>query len=300
MGRAAGVGSGALSGAGSGALIGSAVPGIGTAIGAGAGALAGGLAGWFGSSGNDDQEEYQRQLAAQRAQSKAAQYGYLDQMQGPQVTDATRRRIAALQDQSKASSLVEDPYFQGQRAQLVQGGQQALSSVDNAHNTYGTTGGFSNQGSQHDVMDRLSGQLSQLGQQSVALKDQKANQAAQMEQGIVDAQTAFKDAQLRARMAIESGDSAAASEAINQAFQAKQKMNESNRSAMGSALGGVAQAAGTYAGANKYNPNTSGGDAYAHSGANSGLASDSFDNWNSAPQQLDQNMPWSQKRRMNA
>lgn len=249
--KVAGTAMGALSGAGTGAAIGALGGPAGIGIGATVGALGGGLAGWFGS-GDDDEAAYEQQQSAQRAQSKAAQYNYLNQMQAPVVSDATRRRIAALNDESKASSLVEDPFFQGQRATAVQGGQQALSSVGNAHAAYDTTGGFSNQGSQQDVYDRLSSQLSQLGQKSIELKDQKSQQAATMEQGIADAQTAFQNAQLRARMAIESGDSAAASAALKDAFSAKQAMDAANRQTIGAALGGAAQAAGTFAGANRY------------------------------------------------
>jgi hypothetical protein len=221
----------ALSGAATGAMLGTALPGVGTAIGAGLG----GIAGWL-MGGDDDQEEYQKQVADQRARSKAAQMGYVDSMQGPTLSDSMRRRIAALEDESKATPLVEDPYFQGQRATAVQGGQKALSQVDNAHAAYGTSGGFSNQGSAQDAYDRLSGQLAGLGEASTKLKSQKADQAAQMQQGILDAQTAFHNAQAQARAAIEAGDSATAMQAINAAYAAKQKESELNQQMMGSLL----------------------------------------------------------------
>lgn len=249
--KGASAATGALSGAGSGALIGSAIPGIGTAIGAGIGAIGGGIAGLFGG-GDDDTQKYLDQQNALREQTKQNQLGYLGQLQAPTVSDATRRRITALEDESKPTSLVEDPYFQGQRATLVQGGQQALSSTDNAHAAYGTTGGFSNQGSAADIYDRLGGQLAQLGGQSAQLKDQKANQAAQMQQQIQDSQTAFQNAQIQAKIAIESGDSASASAAIQAAMQAKAAYNAANQQMLSAGLGGVAQAAGAYAGANKF------------------------------------------------
>jgi hypothetical protein len=196
----------------------------------------------------DDQEKYQDQQRQLREQAKQTQLGMLNQMQGPQLTDAAQRRIKALEDESQHTSLAEDPYFQAQRAQLVQGGQQALSSTQNAHAAYGTTGGFKNQGSAADIYDRLSGQLAQLGQKSTELKDQKAQQAADIQQQFADSQLAFQNAQTKARIAIESGDSAAASQALAEAFNAKKAIDQAQMKMIGGMVGAGATAAGALVG----------------------------------------------------
>lgn len=230
----------ALSGAGSGAVAGSALGPIGTGV----GAVVGGLAGWLSGDGGDNEEEKAKALAAERQKGKDTQYALLNSMQAPVQTASTAARIKALEDQSKSSSLVEDPYFQAQRAGLVQGGQQALSSVNNIDKGQGISGGFSNAGSASDIYDRLSGQLSQLGQNSVNLKDQKATQAAQMQQNFADAQSAFANAQIQAKMAIEAGDSASAMAAIQDAYEAKQKMQDNDSKMLSSGLAGIASLAG--------------------------------------------------------
>lgn len=239
--KAIGAGTGALSGAAAGSAI---MPGIGTGI----GALIGGLGGFFGSSDDDLEAQYQQQMAQERAQAKAAQYAALGTMQAPSLSDATKARIAALEDQSKATSLAEDPYFQAQRAGLVQGGQQALSNIANTQRAQGTTGGFANQGSIGDAYDRLSAQLSGLGQQSINLKDQKAQQAASMQQQFLDSQNAFANAQARAKMAIEAGDSQGAASAIQEAYKARTQSQNQQNQALGQMFGGVLQGAGSYLG----------------------------------------------------
>ncbi len=221
--------SGGLSGAASGASIGSAIPGIGTAIGAGLG----GLFGLFGGGNGPDPDELQRQLEQKRQQSKQAQFALLDQ----QMTPMMQNRIKALNDQSQAGPLATDPYFQGQRALAVQGGQQALSGVQNVNRAQGISGGFSNTGSINDVYDRLGGQLADLGGQSAALKDQKAQQAAELQQN-------FQNYQTQARMAIESGDYQAAQQALQAAFDTKQKIADAANQNQSSVLGGLAKTAG--------------------------------------------------------
>lgn len=189
----------------------------------------------------DANQQSQKDLIDKSTQD---QYNYVNQMQGPTLTDATQRRLKALDDQSQPGELSQDPYFQASRAQLVQGGQQALSGVQNRQAAYGTAGGFTNQGSVNDVYDRLGSQMAQLGQQSVALKDQKANQAAQLRQQFNDAQTAFSNAQTQARMAIADGNTQKALAAMQAAYAAKEAITQAQLKMVGTGI----QAAGTIAG----------------------------------------------------
>lgn len=189
----------------------------------------------------DANQQSQKDLIDKSTQD---QYNYVNQMQGPTLTDATQRRLKALDDQSQPGELSQDPYFQASRAQLVQGGQQALSGVQNRQAAYGTAGGFANQGSVNDVYDRLGSQMAQLGQQSVALKDQKANQAAQLRQQFNDAQTAFSNAQTQARMAIADGNTQKALAAMQAAYAAKEAITQAQLKMVGTGI----QAAGTIAG----------------------------------------------------
>lgn len=211
------------------------------------------------------EEEKQRRLAAARAAQKQMQLGLLGQMQGPQVSDAQKLRIKALQDESKDSPLVSDKFFQADRANLVQGGQQALSGVQNTQRAYGTEGGFSNQGSINDVYDRLGSQLAGLGQQSASLKAQKRDSAAEMQQAITDAQVAFTNSQLRAKQAIESGDYEEAQRALEQAYaahdeiqrrkdQAVQEAGDKGLGRLGSVVGSVVSGAAKAASAMSGNP----------------------------------------------
>lgn len=202
------------------------------------------LAYFQGKDAEERDDNYRADQERLRQQNKTTQYGLLNQMQGPQVSDATRLRIKALQDESRPTSLVEDPYFQAQRATVVRGGQQALAGVQNAQRAQGNSGGFSNQGSMADVYDRLGGQLAGLGQQSAEMKSQKADRAAQMEQEIANSQIAFQNAQTKARMAIESGDAAAASQALAEAFQAKQAADAAQRQMYAGIIGTAATAGG--------------------------------------------------------
>lgn len=253
-------GIGAVSGAATGTAI---APGIGTLIGGGLGFLSGLLGGDDGPS-----EEELQQMRELQAQKKARQLNAVNSMQAPTMSDSTRARIKALQDESRPTSLVEDPYFQGQRAQVVQGGQQALSSVQNANRAQGTSGGFSNQGSINDVYDRLSGQLSNLAQNSAMLKDQKAQQAADMEQAYQDALTTFHNQRMQALQAIEEGDSDFAMQMLQNAMDTRQKIQEMDGNRIGTAMGGLATLASPAAAALKGTGETSkvvastGGNAY--------------------------------------
>lgn len=231
---------------GTGAATGAAAGGPwGAAIGAGVGALS---TLWGDDNAQEAQDFIDKQNAARLA-AKQQQMGLLDTMQAPAFSSSMENRLKALEDESKAGPLVADPYFQGMRDTVVRGGARNLAGVMNRQNATDTSGGFSNTGSIQDVYDRLGGQLSQIGAQSMALKAQKADQVAQARQGMADAQQVFQNKMVQARMAIEAGDAAAAQQAMAEAYAAKkQAENASTQLMLGlgtSALGYAAKAGGS-------------------------------------------------------
>lgn len=199
-------------------------------------------------SGSDDKrkalEDAQWQAADERKRSKAAQLAYVDQLQGPTVSDATSRRIAALESESRDRALAEDPLYQGQRSQLLSGGQQLQSGIENKDIGYGVRGGFSNIGSTADVQDRLGAQLATLAGQAQATRERKRDASAELQQKIQDAKTAFTNSQIQARAAIEAGDSQGALMAIQNGYAAQAAISEAERQMNASLIG----AAGTIAG----------------------------------------------------
>jgi hypothetical protein len=200
-------------------------------------------------SGADDARDSEKKMQGdiwdQRQINKNKQYDLLGGMQAPQMSPEMDRRLKALEDDSKPGPLVSDPYFQGQRAAVAQGGQQALSSVGNRRAAYDTSGGFSNQGSISDIYDRMGSQLAQVGAQSAQLKDQKSQVAAQARQAFTDSQVAYNNAIQQAKMAIESGDSQLAMQAISAAYQARENAANAQRQMTGQllAIGGQIGAA---------------------------------------------------------
>jgi hypothetical protein len=188
---------------------------------------------------------YTAQQNQMREANKRRQYALLGEMKRPGLSEAAERRIKALEMESDTSKpLVEDALFQGDRAQIVQGGQQALSSVQNTQRAHGTSGGFANQGSVADVYDRLGSQLADLGQKSRHVKEQKRDTAAQARQDAMDAQIEFDNAQTQAKMAIEQGDYEAFSAALAQAQAARDRISQAQTQAFGAVLGAGAQVAG--------------------------------------------------------
>lgn len=185
--------------------------------------------------------EEQRRL---REQAKAKQYEYLGQMKGPQVAEATRRRIAALEEDAKDRPLVEDKYFQGQRAAAVQSGQQALSGIQNKQKAAGVSGGFSNVGSTQDAYDRLSGQLANIGSQAQERRAGARDMAAEAQQGIEDQNLEFFNNQLKAKMGIESGDYQSAMDGLNSYYGAQQKNRDRNANTRGQYASGLLSAFG--------------------------------------------------------
>ena len=179
-----------------------------------------------------------------RQQNTADQLRYLEGLQAPEVSPQVQRRIAALSEQSQDRPLVTDPYFQGQRAQVVQGGAQALAGVANQQQGRGVRGGFQNTGSIQDVYDRLGTQLANVGQNAAQRRDAAAQQAAEMDQAILDKRIEFDNAKVRAQMAIAAGDSAGAQSALQQAYQAQTQIDKMERQF----YGGVMQVGGTIIG----------------------------------------------------
>lgn len=174
-------------------------------------------------------DEYQRQQAEARRASKEQQLSLLGQMRGPQVTPQMEARIRALEEQSKPQPLATDPYMQAERTQLVSGGARELASVQNKQRAYGVEGGYRNIGSAADIYDRLGTQLAQLAQRQSEMKDVKAQQAAQLRQGIADAKIAYENSLVQARMAIEAGDAQAAQQAMAQAYAAREQIKNNTR-----------------------------------------------------------------------
>jgi len=187
------------------------------------------LGDYFGvpNQGKKRAEKYQWDAGEDRKKAKEKQLELNRTLRSstmPTFSPEMETRLKALQDESAPGELSQDPYFQGQRAIAVQGGQQALSGVQNHQGAYGTSGGFSNQGSIQDVYDRLSGRLAGLAQDSANLKSQKADRVAESRQHMADLRRAQESAFIRAQMAIESGDAAASQAALAQAFDAKEKI----------------------------------------------------------------------------
>lgn len=197
------------------------------------GGVPGALIGKFGfddpADQQDAQDELQTALGRARATSKQQQTDQWNSMQAPSFAPQMEARLKALESQSQDRPLIEDPYFQGQRAQLVNGGRAALSNVENRQSATHTQGGFSNVGSMNDIYDRLGGQLAQLGGQAQQLRDQKASTAAQARQGMLEAQTQFENSRKQAFAALAAGDGAAAQAALQNAFQAKQQIMQNQQ-----------------------------------------------------------------------
>lgn len=187
---------------------------------------------------------FQAKQNAQREKWKQTQYNLLGQRKRPELTPQQQARIAALENESKLN-LIEDPAFQSQMRQATSGGAQALSSIQNQQAASGATGGFANQGSIADVYDRLGVDLANLAQDQTAYKEQKRDVAADMRQDAADAQIAFDNAINEAKLAIEAGDNAAVSDAMNRAYAAQEQIESRKRN---SAVGAVGMIAGAYTG----------------------------------------------------
>lgn len=157
---------------------------------------------------------------AERKRWKALQYDMLGKKQAPTLSPQQEARIKALESESQLK-LHEDPAFQTQMRMATGGGAQALSSIQNKQAASGATGGFANQGSMADVYDRLGTQLAGLAQNQTQYKERKRDLAAEARQNFADAKIAFENAQIDAKMAIESGDHAAVSDAMNRLYAAQ-------------------------------------------------------------------------------
>ena len=200
----------------------------------------------FGIGSKKRLEEQIAAQNAQRAGAKQVQYDLLGQKKGPVTSPEMEARIKALEEESKAQPLVTDPYFQGQRSKIVRGGAQELAGVAGKQQGYGVSGGFQNIGSISDIYDRIGGQLAGLGESQANLKSQKAQAVADMRQGIAEAQLVYDNAIVQAKMAIEAGDAAAAQDAMNRAFAAREQVeNNKKQMIMGIANLGVAAVSGS-------------------------------------------------------
>jgi hypothetical protein len=225
-------------------------------------------------------ERFQAEQKKQREESKQRRLAALGGLQGPQVGEQSKARLAALQEESKApidtsyfdkgvfqGPLSQDPRLQAERAQAVTGGASALANVQNTQRATGASGGFRNIGSVSDIYDRLGAQMAQLSgraydlnrqteaqkmqyvQGETARREAKRAEAAALEQSAIDAQLAFQNAQARARDAIEAGDDAAAMQATLEAYQARQAGIDADRKLKMGIVGGAIQGGATALGA---------------------------------------------------
>jgi len=165
--------------------------------------------------------------------SKAA-FGAIDAQQGPSMTKQSIARLKALDSESQASSLAEDPLFQGDRARMVSGGANALAGLgyDRKMSRLGT-------GSVQDVYDRLGVQLSQLGQQSRGVKEAKRDVVADSYQAFADAEKNFANARKNAEAAVITGNLDQAYGLIQKAADAEAKMRRSQEEFQNKILGEI-------------------------------------------------------------
>jgi hypothetical protein len=211
--------------------------------------------------------EYERTALEDKAKNTTSSIqGLINAQQAPgnapTLDPYNEKRLKALEEEAAPKSLIEDPLFQGQRAQLVQGGQQALSSVQNKQKAMGVTGGFQNVGSVADIYDRLSGQLAGLGESATKTREAKRDTVAQERQGLLDRQRQYADSQIafenqrkEALAAAERGDYEMAMQMYQLAEQSRQQMQaleQASRAAdkqmLGSVIGGLGTAAGSIMG----------------------------------------------------
>lgn len=209
---------------------------------------------WRYSANEDTLDSLQKAMLQNRRRKDT--YSLLGQQKRPTLAPEMERRIRALEDESKPTSLVEDPFFQADRAKLATGGRQALASVENTQKAEGNSGGFSNQGSVTDIYDRLGAEMATLGQRSTELKSKKADTAAQARQGLLDAQVNFDNVMTQAKLAYETGDVDQIMAAIDRAAQVRAEKERAEKQFWGSLLSGVltagiAPAIGAISGAGK-------------------------------------------------
>jgi hypothetical protein len=187
-------------------------------------------------------------IRSAQERSKQAQLSLLDQMRSPQMSQQMETRLRALDADAQDKPLSQDPYFQGQRAQLVSGGRQALAGVQNNERAQGVSGGFRNIGSVSDIQDRLGTQLAGLGQQAAERRSKASDLAATSRQDFLNSQIAYENSIRQAKIAIEQNDAAGAQQAINMAYQARNAAIESQKKALGQIYGTAATVAGAVAG----------------------------------------------------
>lgn len=197
-----------------------------------------------GKKAQREADAYGAATAANRAISRQNQLNLLGQLKGPSVTPQQEARIKALEEESRFTML-NDPAFQAAQQRATRGGAASLAAVQNRQAATGTAGGFQNVGSMQDVYDRLGLELAEIGQAQQMYKEQKRNTAADMRQGIADAQIEFENAKTNARMAIEAGDAQAAQQALAQAYAAKQAIQNRTQQLV---LGGAGLAVGAFTG----------------------------------------------------
>jgi len=183
--------------------------------------------------------DFQNRILQKQDQSKQAQLQTVGSMKAPVMSEATQARINALKQESQAVPLSQNASFQGDRANLVQNARQEVGGVQNKSKAYGVSGGFSNVGSVQDNYDRLSGQLSSLGQQAKQRQLDSGSEAQSLEQQMADRQIDFQNEQAKLRLAIEQGDLQSAQAAYERLVALKTGSNTAGAAETGKLIGQV-------------------------------------------------------------
>jgi hypothetical protein len=172
-------------------------------------------------------------------QQAAARGAYRNNVSG--LLSGMDSRIKALDDEGNSTTpLSQDANFQGQRAQLVSGGQQLASGIQNRQRAAGVSGGFANTGSIQDAYDRMGSQLAQLGGQQQQFRAERRDAADQM-----------RNSQMQGRMSLEQGDLEGSLEGLRNALEIQQRNKENKRQFWGGIASGVLSAAGSAAAGGK-------------------------------------------------
>jgi hypothetical protein len=156
------------------------------------------------------QREYEKQAEEARKRKKDLQLQGIDQLQAPGQSEATKRRIAAMEAESGAPTdtsfydtelgnlaqrkanvyqgpASQDPLYAAKQLQLARQGAQGVAGVMNRQAQAGLTGGFQNVGSAQDIQDRLAGATASLAQDQEQFREgqrtQLENQRLAMAQG---------------------------------------------------------------------------------------------------------------------
>ncbi len=208
-----------------------------------------------GASGNrSDTDRTYNQLEAIRNENTKKRLGLYDDIEGPKMSQGYSSRLKALQEMQKDVPLSQNAAFQGDRARMVRDSRQEVAGMQNQQAAHGLQGGFSSiqgsgGGSVQDAYDRLSGQLSGLGQKADERRDQAGQEYAELDQNFADNELAFQQEQARMKDAILKGDLEGATNAYENALELRNTArSQSNKAYKGAIKGGVKTATKMFTG----------------------------------------------------